>query len=277
MTVKREEKMKLKLVCLAPIGAFLLCFIAGCIPSEEYTDRPSDTFSRGHITIANWNLQVFGNTKASDADLMQKYSDIIDDYDIIFIQEIRNKDQTAFPKLCSLLSDYECRVSSRAGRSSSKEQYGVIYKEPIEITEFIDYNPDSQDRWERPPIKVTFDIDGYELVVYNIHAKPDDVPNEMNFLEGVVQTDGNVIIMGDLNADCTYYNPSAEDDFEDWHWLIEDDEDTTVSSTDCAYDRIIINEDAYAEYTASGIYTTGIDSDVSDHYLVWIELEAENK
>ncbi len=269
-------KKKLMFVCLTPVIAILLCYVEGCVPYEEYAVTSSESFSSRTITIANWNLQIFGNTKASNDDLMQTYSDIIDDYDIIFVQEIRNKDQTAFPKLCDMLADYECRVSSRAGRSSSKEQNGVIYKEGIEITEFVDFNPDSQDRWERPPIKVTFDIDGYELVVYNIHAKPGDVSDEMNFLEGVVQTEGNVIIMGDLNADCTYYNPSVEDDFEGWYWLIEDDEDTTVSATDCAYDRIIINDDTYAEYTTSGIYTTGIDSDVSDHYLVWVELEADD-
>ena len=47
-------------------------------------------------------------------------------------------------------------------------------------------------------------------------------------------------------------------------------EDTTVSSTDCAYDRIIMNEDAFGEYY--GI-DTGITEDQSDYYLVWVELE----
>ena len=270
-------KKKLIFFYMTPVLSAFLCLIGGCVSEGNNTGTYSEALSSNHVTIANWNLQVFGNTKASNTDLMQLYSDIIDNFDIIFVQEIRNKDQTAFPKLCDLLDDYNCIVSSRAGRSSSKEQYGVIYKEGIEITDFSDFNPDSQDRWERPPIKVTFDIDGYELVVYNIHAKPDDVPGEMEYLEDIVETEGNVIVMGDLNADCSYYNPSVEEDFDGWRWLIKDDEDTTVASTDCAYDRIIINDDTYFEYTSSGIYTTGIDSAVSDHFLVWVELEAENK
>ncbi len=126
------------------------------------------------VEIANWNLQIFGPTKASNTKLMQTYSSIIDDYDIIFIQEIRDKSKTAFSELCSMLIDYSCVSSSRAGRSLSKEQYGVIYKNGVNITSFKDYNPDSENRWERPPIKISFNINDYELTIYNIHAKPDD-------------------------------------------------------------------------------------------------------
>jgi len=48
------------------------------------------------IKIANWNLQVFGQTKANNLGLMQIYSEIIEDYDIIFVQEI--KGSTFFPQ-----------------------------------------------------------------------------------------------------------------------------------------------------------------------------------
>ena len=225
------------------------------------------------VTVANWNLQIFGSAKASNDKLMQFYASVIDDYDIVFVQEIRNKDQTAFPRLCSLLPDYDCMASSRAGRTASKEQYGVIYRKDIEVHDWKDFNPDSQDRWERPPIEVTFDIGGYELVVYNVHTKPEDAPSEISHTEEVARINGNVIVMGDLNADCGYYNASVEDDFASWHWVVEDYEDTTVSSTDCAYDRIILNDDSMEEYAGDGIYSEGITPDVSDHYLVWVELE----
>lgn len=267
MNYARFIKSKMKTVCWVIVTVFFLGVIGGCGSEEKYPTSPIDK-----IRIANWNLKIFGNSKASDENLMQLYSSIIDDYDIVFVQEIRNKDQTAFTKLCSLLPDYDCDVSSRAGRSTSKEQYGIIFKKGIEVTKLKDFNPDSQDRWERPPVEVTFDIGGYELIVYNIHTKPTDVPSEMNYLEDVVLSESNVMVLGDLNADCSYYNPSSEDDFDSWHWIIEDSEDTTVSSTDCAYDRIILNDDAYEEYSGSGIFRGGIEPEVSDHYLVWIEL-----
>lgn len=244
----------------------IVILLGGYIVYDNY--YVSDT-----IKIANWNLQVFGPTKAGNIQLMQTYASIIDDYDIIFIQEIRDQSRISFSRLCSMLTNYSCMSSSRAGRTSSKEQYGIIYKNGINITYLKDYNPDPQDRWERPPIKVIFNINDYQLIVYNIHTKPDDVENEMNYLEDVVDDKGNVLILGDLNADCSYYNNKKETDFDNWHWVISDDEDTTVSATDCAYDRIILNDDAFEEYKADGIFKKRITRNLSDHYLVWVKIE----
>ena len=61
-------------------------------------------------------------------------------------------------------------------------------------------------------------------------------------------------------------------DFDEWNYLIEDNDDTTVKSTDCAYDRIILNDDAFEEYENHGI-DKSITEDKSDHYLVWVELK----
>lgn len=231
----------------------------------------------GGIKIANWNLQIFGKSKASDPELMKLYAEKIDDYDIIFIQEIRDSSEESFPKLCDMLPAYKCSVSSRAGRSSSKEQYGVIFRKGIDLVEMVDYNPDKKDRWERPPVKVIFDINGYVLNLYNIHTKPDDVPEEMAGLEEEVKDEGNVVLFGDLNADCTYYNNDKETHFDSWYWAIKDEDDTTVAKSSCAYDRIIMNSDAQEEFLGAGIVSDGIDKEVSDHYLIWFSLKPEEQ
>lgn len=223
------------------------------------------------VKIANWNLQTFGPSKASNTELMSLYADKIDDYDIVFIQEIRDVSETAFPKLCTLLQNYTCKLSSRAGTTNYKEQYGIIYKDEIILTDFKDYNPNKW--WERPPIKTTFNINEYELTTYNIHTKPDNVQQELYYLEQIVADNGNVLILGDLNADCSYYNNNKETEFDDWNWIIKDSQDTTTSSTNCAYDRIILNNDAKKELENYGINKKEITSSVSDHYLVWVELE----
>lgn len=228
-----------------------------------------------NIKIANWNLQAFGKTKSSNQELLQNYASILCNYDIIFVQEIRDKEQKAFPKLCNLLLEYNYIASSRAGRTQSKEQCGVIYKKDIKIEDFKDFNPDPDDRWERPPIKLTFNIENYKLTAYNLHTKPEDTTKEINDLEKVVENQGNVIVLGDLNADCFYYNASDANDFDSWHWIINDNEDTTASSTNCAYDRIILNDDVYKEYLNDGICNQ-ITKKLSDHYLVWIELQTHS-
>ena len=253
---------------LIKIVALITIFLGGYIVYDNYYESES-------VKIANWNLQIFGETKASSQELMQTYSSTIYDYDIIFIQEIRDNSGTAFPKLCSMLQNYTCLSSSRAGRTLSKEQYGVIYKNGINLTNFYDYNPDPQDRWERPPIRVDFNINGYQLIIYNVHTKPEDVQKELDALEGITINSGNVLILGDLNADCSYYNNENEIEFDNWNWIISDQEDTTSSNTNCAYDRIILNNDAYAEYKSNRIYTREITKNVSDHYLVWVELKLE--
>lgn len=209
---------------------------------------------------------------------MRFYASKIRDYDIVFVQEIRDESGTAFPLLCGLLTGdgYACENSSRAGRSSNKEQYGVIYNaaKNISITEFTDFNPDPEDRWERPPILVAFKVNNYSITAYNIHAKPEDVTRELRYLEQIVDPEeGNVIILGDLNADCNYYNHASGKEFgTGFHWAINDTEDTTVSATDCAYDRIILNDDSNEDLVSYGIDAEGITNEASDHYLVWIEL-----
>lgn len=49
------------------------------------------------------------------------------------------------------------------------------------------------------------------------------------------------MIMGDYNADCSYVNSEERANLllrdSSYLWLIDDDVDTTVSSTHCAYDR----------------------------------------
>lgn len=228
-------------------------------------------FNHQTIKIANWNLQIFGESKASKPELMDFYSSVIDDYDIIFIQEIRDKSETAFPELCSMLINHTCNISSRAGRGNYKEQYGIIYKNNIRMISFYDYNPDKRNRWERPPIRTDFRIKNYSLTIYNIHIKPEDVKRELHYLEGVAIKNGNVVVLGDLNADCDYYNRKTE--FENWNWIIKDIDDTTSSYTNCAYDRILLNSDSYEEYIFSGIYKKQITPEISDHYLVWVELK----
>jgi len=249
---------------IAQLVLLVVVFFSGyTIYEVYYTDS---------VKVANWNLQIFGLTKASDAELMQIYADKVKSYDIVFVQEIRDASETAFGSLCDMLENYTCVESSRAGRTNSKEQYGIIYKNGIDLISFKDYNPDSQDRWERPPIEAVFDINGYELKVYNIHTSPDEVDAELKALEDIIENNGNVIVLGDLNADCSYYNNAQNLELESLVWVINDDEDTTVSQTNCAYDRILMNGDAYKNYEGSGVDKNGITGKVSDHYIVWVEV-----
>ena len=196
--------------------------------------------------------------------------------EIVFIQEIRDKSGEVFEELCENLEDYDCEVSSRAGRTNSKEQYGLIYKNSFEV-DIKDYNLDenSNDFWERPPLRADFTIDNYEFTVYNIHIKPNDVENELEYLEQLVETENNldnVILLGDFNADGSYYDEDNKEIFLEHEWVIDDSIDTTVAKSDNTYDRIIMNEQMYEDYESKGVYKE-VSKEVSDHYLVWVQVK----
>ena len=267
--MKKSVRRNLFLIILLLLGSMDFYF-----RDSEYsiTGKVIENFnSEKGIKIANWNLQIFGVSKANNPELMNFYREKINDYDIIFIQEIRDESGTAFNKLCSLLDGYNCIASSRAGRTSSKEQYGLIYNESIKLNYFKDYNPDVQNRWERPPIEVSFELSEFNLTIFNIHVKPDDVKNELDYLDDAALNKEYTVVLGDLNGDCSYYDNSKETEFEEWQWIIKDEEDTTSGNSNCAYDRIIVSDLLKDKITKQGIDKKEIDEE-SDHYLIWFML-----
>ena len=78
---------------------------------------------------------------------------------------------------------------------------------------------------------------------------PDDAEHEINALVEVkeelqrVWFADNILFMGDLNADCSYFTDDEKErspfTTDEYFWWIDDDQDTTVSATDCAYDRSV--------------------------------------
>ena len=90
--------------------------------------------------------------------------------------------------------------------------------------------------------------------------------DEINHLEDVYneavarQPDyTNGIIAGDMNADCTYvYEPEETLNMytdDDAMWLFDFDSDTTVKSTNCAYDHIILKgEQMIASFKNAAVF-----------------------
>ena len=248
-------------------------------PQEE---KPITTYipdSDETLTIMSWNIQTFGMAKWDKPEAKKRIIEIVPMADITFIQEIRDISGEVFKDLCREINrTHKCNVSSRAGRSNSKEQYGIVYKKDLNMTGFIDYNPHTLDWWERPPIEVTFLIDDYEFRATNIHIKPDDAVAEMEHLHMQLLMSswaGNRMWLGDLNADCAYYDVENKTGFKTMFWVVKDTDDTTVSTTDCAYDRIILNTFMKDEYIRYGIYKN-ITKEVSDHYPIWVEIKPED-
>jgi endonuclease/exonuclease/phosphatase family metal-dependent hydrolase len=242
-------------------------------PSNLTPASTSTTTQPNQIKIASWNLQIFGQSKASNSTLLDRYASIMKDYDVVFVQEIRDSSGTAFAALCQRMANYSCINSSRAGRSSSKEQYGLMFRPSVQLVQWTDYNPAQSSLFERPPAEAKLRIGNYLLDAYIIHVKPSNVSAELYELQSLVPDRGNVMLLGDFNADCSYFEHSQHADlFANWTWAVADGEDTTVAASNCTYDRILLNANASAEYARHGVLKSGITPDLSDHYLVWVEI-----
>jgi len=124
-------------------------------------------------------------------------------------------------------------------------------------------------------------------VLITIHTDPDTATPDINDLPMVVgdakskyQGKGDFIVMGDLNADCSYFNENSQSPLRssDYYWGINNSVDTTTKSTDCTYDRIIIIPHAKTDFIGEACvfrfdtaYNLTYESTIaiSDHYPVY--------
>lgn len=247
------------------------------------------------LTIGAFNIQVFGTTKADKADVMEILSQVIRDYDIIAIEEIRDSSGTALPKLIELVnsdgSSYSYFVSERLGRTSSKESYAYIYNtktvEPV-ITPFTYPEAENTDPFHREPYIGSFkSAEGiFNATFVVIHTDPDEAKEEIDALyevseyaKTVFPYDETIVIMGDFNADGSYFNEDSYTPMKSggYMWIIENSLDTTTGTTDCTYDRIVLTGSNNFYAGDAGVFrfdikyqlTDDFTKQVSDHYPVY--------
>jgi len=255
------------IVIVLVIVGFGMYFISH--DKETNNTSSSPAHAKGSFSIASWNLQTFGPTKASNDTLLSYYGEKLDKYNLFVIEEIRDESDMAIKALAEKLPSYHYIMSERAGKSTSKEQYAIFYDNKSVLVNFTDWTQQEQNNFERPPLEATFRVDNWTFTIYVMHVKPSNAPQELSNLEQLVgaQT-SNTIILGDLNADGEYYFNGVIHNFLGWHWLITSDMDTTVAASSNAYDRIIINNATENNFIRVGTMTD-VQSSQSDHYLVF--------
>jgi len=267
-------------------------------PSATPTITPATvTYPNNTVKLAAFNLQIFGTFKANKPEIMEVLSKTIRNFDIVAVQEIRDASQTALPALRNSVNDmagpkYDFVVSDRLGRTTSKEQYSYFFN--TQTMQQIGYPytyPDSNDIFQREPYVAEFKArnGNFDFVLITIHTDPDTATQEITDLPKVVenaksryQGEGDFIVLGDLNADCDYFNENSLSPLRssDYLWVINNSIDTTTKATACTYDRIILTSQAKTDFTGnSGVFrfddaynlTYNMTVAVSDHYPVYAE------
>lgn len=254
-------------------------------------------FAENQITIASFNLRVFGTTKAEKPAVMQEIASIIRNFDIVAVQEIRDKSGTAVNELLVAINKdnlihYEMLLGPRLGRTSSKEQYAFYYRTSTIIpTGTTETWKDASDQFEREPFIAMFKVaEGtFDFVLVNIHTKPEDATNEIRLLPNVMKdsardySEQDVLCLGDWNADGTCFDEESYSTYfpsNDYIWIISNLADTSVASKSNTYDRMAASISMEEDWT--GIWnvlrfdedttfaSTGLKVlDISDHYPVW--------
>ncbi|NXA50679.1 DNAS1 protein, partial [Nothocercus julius] len=230
---------------------------------------------------------------------------VVSEYDIMLVQEVRDSDLSAVEKLMDQLNSvsphpYSFLVSKPLGQSTYKEQYLFIYRlGMVSVLESYYYNNIRANVFSREPFIVKFSSPHTQLeefVLVPLHADPNNAVAEIDTLYDVY-TDivskwatNDILLLGDFNAGCSYVLPS------DWpairlrsleacEWLIPDGADTTVTLTDCAYDRIVACGSALTSAIEPGSATVVNFQEifhlqhkdalaVSDHFPVEVTLRA---
>jgi endonuclease/exonuclease/phosphatase family metal-dependent hydrolase len=261
---------------------------------DETDGTPEPSPESEPIKVAAFNIQVFGQSKRGKPEVMEVLVDVAREFDVMLVQEIRDSSGETAPAYLEHIngegSNYAYIESERLGRSTSKESYAYYWNtetvEYLEGTAYV-YN-DTGDVFEREPYVASFSSGGFDFTLVGIHVKPDDAENEIGNITVVVASilasnpgEGDVIVMGDFNADGGYFDEDGPSNFigEDYHWIVENSYDT-MTRTDWTYDRIVLLDGTYlGEYVMDScevfyfdaVYGVGqeLTEDVSDHYPVY--------
>ncbi|XP_023122709.1 deoxyribonuclease-1 [Amphiprion ocellaris] len=257
------------------------------------------------LLLGAFNIKTFGDTKASNATLMNIINTIVHRYDILLIQEVRDSDLSATKKLMELVNkngpEFGYIVSEPLGRSTYTERYLFLYRlQTVSVVRNYTYDdgcePCGTDTFNREPFVVMFTttytaVKNFVLIPQ--HTSPDSAVEELQALYDVVVdvrkrwNTNDIVLLGDFNAGCSYVSGSDWQKIQiftdkSFHWLIPDDADTTVGHTECPYDRIVVTTDMMKgvvpgsakvyDYMTDLKLSHSLALAVSDHYPVEVTL-----
>lgn len=251
------------------------------------------------IAMGSFNIKSFGMTKMSNPNVVSILTDIVRRFDIIAIQELRDKDQGVIPEFLRYINangaNYAAAVGPRQGYTSGGrettyfEQTVFIYN--ADLVELIGPTYAAYDRHEimyRPPFIGHFRCLGvppeqaFTFVLMNVHVAPKRAHEEFEALQEIIggvyanhQGEDDFILLGDLNDE--------PDKYQRYQWMrnqypaLPSEWKTNTVQTE-AYDNIVFDAGYTAEFTnQSGVLnlmdeyrlTLPQAQLVSDHMPVW--------
>ena len=220
-----------------------------------------------HPTIMMYNTQTLGRAKVSNRTELDILVGLIENQDFSILQEVRDVTNTTRQTLRQELhKEYEIHESERRGRTAYKESMFFIWNTSVfSVSEPRYYFEDPTDIYEREPYVVNVTHNGTWFYLVSTHVQPRNAEEEIEALLQTLSTYTDpYVLLGDLNADCSYYDASQTPTVKNTTWILPTGVDTTVSDRTCAYDRIITNNNSL--FNGYAVYDKG--QQISDHYPI---------
>lgn len=266
--------------------------------TQPVSSQPvSSQRSGDKLLIATFNIQVFGVSKLAKTQVMSVIVQVLRQFDVVAIQEVRAKEDHILPALVAELnadgSRYNFLIGPRLGRTVSTEQYAFVYD-----TNRVEYDPssvgtfgDPQDLLHREPFVARFRSRtntpdrAFSFLLLDAHTDPDEVKAEVDTLADVFRVmqssqsfEDDVILLGDLNASENQLGKLGQ--IPGIRWAVQGAMTNTRQNK--AYDNILFHGPSTREFTGRwGVYdlaksfqlTTEQALEISDHFPVWAEFD----
>jgi len=179
------------------------------------TASPNSTQSTDSIKLASWNVRILSDNGRDDLEL-QKIATIIERYDIVAVQEVR--DDEVINRLLNILpEEWDAIISNKTGRGV-KEQYTYFYDSNIIQhlgTSYLFKDPD--DLLIREPFIAHFKASNFDFTLATIHSIYGESINDrraeikkMDDIIALVDTangsESDIILLGDFNMPADDYS-----------------------------------------------------------------------
>lgn len=252
-------------------------------------------FSQSTLKIATINIKVFGMSKFSKKDIVDTLSTIVRKFDIVAVQEIKDKNNNLAKAFLNVINDkgkfhYAVTCSSRTGRQtddiSKQEQYAFYYNtDVVNLSKAILYDDSKSDLFDREPYVAEFTTKsgGFSVVICTVHTVPEFAVKEIAALINVAkwipsrfERCKNVILCGDFNASCAYASEEELNNLDirkkPYSWIVADSTKTNLAKQNCAYDRFVVNDALLPKIKGYKVLRYFKSKKNSDHWPVYIEI-----
>jgi endonuclease/exonuclease/phosphatase family metal-dependent hydrolase len=252
------------------------------------TPQPLDNRS---LIMGTFNIQVFGQAKMGNSDVMQIILDVTRRFDLLAIQEFRAVDQELVSQFVEMLNvnglQYSYCLGPRQGYTSSQEQYIYVY-DATKLRLIAEPFVAEDNLMHRAPWVAQFQSielppeQAFSFCLLNVHTDPDVVRDELNYLKNIVERvrqaipeEDDFIVLGDFNAPTSFLD--AVGLISNPHFVVQENWVTNTRETR-NYDNIAFDSLHTREYMGrAGVfnfqreYQLSLDEAlrVSDHYPVW--------